>query len=152
MEQYGRRECVEIRGIPMPPHPSEESTNEITKKLGKRIGVKINDNDISISHRMPPSSKNKKFRPAPIIVKFIRRKNKKDEFYSARTKLKKTTASNLGYQLSTNNNIYINKSLTSENRNFFNEALRVKKQSGYKFIWTLNGHVYLRTNKVSLLA
>ena len=143
LEQYGRRECVEIRGVPMPSHPSEESTNEIAKNLGKLMGVKISDNDISVSHRVPLSSKNKKSVPAPIIVKFTRRE-KKDEFYSARMKLKKVTARDLGYRFNTNNYIFINESLTSENRNLFNEALRVKKQSGYKFFWTLNGQIYLR--------
>ena len=52
LEQYTRRECVDIRGVPQIP---EESTNSIVKDMGKAIGVDITDTDISVSHRLPPS-------------------------------------------------------------------------------------------------
>lgn len=149
LEQYGRRECIEIRGIPQPPadHPSDESTNDIAKKVGNLIGVKIEDRDISISHRIPIKksrvSKFKKHRPAAIIVKFTRR-DKKDEFYRARTKLKNVTTRDLGFP--SKNNIFISESLTAENRKLFNEALQVKKEQNYKYIWTSNGRIFLREN------
>ena len=49
LEQYTRRESVEIRGIPQKP---KESTNSIVKDLGKAIGVNITDTYIS---QPPPS-------------------------------------------------------------------------------------------------
>ena len=39
LEQYTRRECVEIRGIPAAAIPSEEQTNNIVKNVGKLLGV-----------------------------------------------------------------------------------------------------------------
>ena len=73
LEQYTRRECVEIRGIPVAATPSEEQTNNIVKDVGKLLGVDITENDISVSHRMPQSQKHKgKPGPPPIIVKFAR--------------------------------------------------------------------------------
>ena len=51
LEQYTRRECVEIRGVPQKP---DESTNTIVKEVGKAVGVEIADIDISVSHRLPP--------------------------------------------------------------------------------------------------
>ena len=45
--QYTRRECLEIRGVPV---TSGEDTNEIGKKIGTLIDVDINDTNISISH------------------------------------------------------------------------------------------------------
>ncbi|CAB4018364.1 Hypothetical predicted protein [Paramuricea clavata] len=49
IEQYGRRECVEIRGIPLVP---DENTNEIVIKLASKLGIDITETDISISHRL----------------------------------------------------------------------------------------------------
>ena len=83
LEQYTRRECVEIRGIPVAATPSEEQTNNIVKDVGKLLGVDITENDISVSHRMPQSQKHKgKPGPPAIIVKFARR-DIKDNFYHA---------------------------------------------------------------------
>ena len=60
LEQYTRRECVEISGIPQKP---DESTNTIVKQLGKAVGVEIADIDISVSHRLPPSKLYKSRKP-----------------------------------------------------------------------------------------
>ena len=71
LEQYTRRECVEIRGIPVAATPSKEQTNNIVKDLGKLLGVDITENDISVSHRMPQNQKYKgKPRPPAITIKF----------------------------------------------------------------------------------
>ena len=48
-EQYIRRDCLEIRWIPM---SAKDDTNQIIKKVGSIVDVPIEDNDISISHRM----------------------------------------------------------------------------------------------------
>ena len=53
LEQYTRRECVEIRGIPVAANPSEEQTNNIVKDVGKLLGVNGTESDISLSQRMP---------------------------------------------------------------------------------------------------
>ena len=49
LEQYSRRECIEINGIPC---THKESTDEIVVALAKQIGVYITTNDISVSHRL----------------------------------------------------------------------------------------------------
>ena len=70
LEQYSRRECLEIRGIPVQPG---EKTNEIVRKVGEVIGVVIESNDISISHRLPANRNNSRNTEPTIIAKFIRR-------------------------------------------------------------------------------
>ena len=57
MEQFTRREWVEIRGIPVAATPSEEQTNNFVKDVGKLLGVDTTQNDISGGHRMPQSQK-----------------------------------------------------------------------------------------------
>lgn len=112
--QYDRRECLEIRGIPEP-GISGENTDDIAKEVGKLIGMDITDNDISVSHRLPTgkSYKGKKPGPPSIIVKFTRR-NVKDRLYGARRRLSDKTTLNLGY--SVENNIYLAENLTEKNR------------------------------------
>jgi hypothetical protein len=70
LEQYSRRECLEIRGVPVLPG---EKTNEIVRKVGEVIGVVIESNDIAISHRLPANRNNSRNTEPAIIAKFIRR-------------------------------------------------------------------------------
>ena len=134
LEQYTRKECVEIRGIPVAATPSEEQTNNIVTNVGKLLGMDITQNDISVSHRMPQTQKHKgKPGPPAIIVKFTRR-DVKDNFYRARKQLKDLTTRDLGY--SEKNKIYLAESLTERNRILFKDCLKVKKDMEFKFIWT----------------
>ena len=50
-EQYMRRECVEIKGIPV---SRDENTNEVVKQVAGLLDVELGEDDISISHRLPP--------------------------------------------------------------------------------------------------
>ena len=73
LEQYTRRERVEIRGIPVAATPSEEQTNNIVTNVGKLLGMDITQNDFSVRHRMPQSQKHKgKPGPPAIIDNFYR--------------------------------------------------------------------------------
>ena len=75
LEQYGRRECIEIRGIPVAQDSTNEDTNTIVKNGGKLMGIDIEDEDISISHSLPQSKKykGKQIGPPAIIARFARR-------------------------------------------------------------------------------
>ena len=88
LEQYGRRENLEIHGIPV---MRNENTNQIIKAVAKSINVELNDSQISTSHRLiqPQSSssnsqqqaKNHVNRqPPPIIVRFNNR-DKRNEIF-----------------------------------------------------------------------
>ena len=148
MEQYSRRECLEIKGIPI--HKDrKENTKEIITKIGGLMGVNADERDISVSHRLPVSKiySGKEKEPS-IIVKFARR-DTKESYYQALKNLKGITTKNLGYQ--TSNNIYINESLTDTNRKLFKDCLKPKKELGYKFISTKNGKIYLRKDENSPL-
>ena len=86
IEQYSRRDCIEISGIPEEPG---EDTNELTIKIGSLMGLNIDKNDISVSHHLPMKgqlrSYSSRLRPRAgavsnavsqhprIIVKFVRR-------------------------------------------------------------------------------
>ena len=114
-EQYGRRECLEIRGIPQ---LQGENTNEIIVKISSKVGVVLKEEDISISHRLPVQGRNaNNFNPA-IIVKFTRRVMR-DKLFIARYKLKDLTTRDMGYSRSTPSKIFIVVSLTKRNYSKF---------------------------------
>jgi predicted nuclease with TOPRIM domain len=70
MEQYIRRECLEICGIPC--LNDQENTNSIIKDIAKEINVDITDTNMSPSHLLKSnvSYKGKSKNSPPIIVKF----------------------------------------------------------------------------------
>ena len=63
LKQYGRRDNLEIHNIPW---TKNEATNKIVKKIANTLNVKLDDCDISTSHRLyfnktpKPDSPNKK--------------------------------------------------------------------------------------------
>lgn len=141
LDQYSRRDCLEIRGIPT--STALEVTSDIVMQVGEKIGVILQRDDISVSHRIPSKSANqgKKSWPDAIIVKFVRR-DTRETFYRARKELKNVTTEALGY--SETNKIFINESLTQKNKDLFNDCLQFKKDHSYKFIWTYGGKIFLR--------
>ena len=142
LEQYSRRECLEIKGIPVVP---DEDTNKIVTQVGSLLDVEIGKGDISVSHRNP--SKGKRDDPHSIIVKFTRR-DVRDKLYKAKKKLKAFTTANLSLQTvtATDNKIFISESLTKTNKDLFNKALDLRKELNFKFIWTSYGKIFIRKN------
>ena len=147
LEQYSRRDCLEIRGIPLPSTPMDpDQTDDVVLKLGEKIGVPIQKSDISISHRIPSR---KQFTdegnpiPPAIVVKFVKRETR-ENLYRARKNLKSVSTIGLGYPVA--NKIYVNESLTEKNKELFKLCLKCKRDYSYKFLWTNAGRIFLRKN------
>ena len=87
LEQYTRRDCLEIRGIPLSSTPTDlDQTDGVVLQIAEKIGVPMQKSDISISHRIPSR---KQFThegipvPPAIIVKFVKREIR-ENLYRAR--------------------------------------------------------------------
>lgn len=155
MEQYSRRDCIEIKGIPGTP---EEDTTSIAIKTASLMGLTLSREDISISHRLSkpsyseamsgPTGTGERRGTPNIIVKFVRRETR-DAFYRARRKLAGKTTDDLDLGRYASNNIYISESLSPANRELFKSCLTFKKNRKYRFIWTHNGRIYLRKEENS---
>ena len=85
LEQYTRKNYVEIHGVP---ESAYTSTEEVVLKLAAAVNVDVTVEDIEISHKL--NRKGVK----PIIVKFQNHKVK-SRLYKARTKLKNVRVSDL---------------------------------------------------------
>ncbi|XP_028412580.1 uncharacterized protein LOC114535474 [Dendronephthya gigantea] len=149
MNQYGRRDCSEISGLPVEPH---EDTNQLVIRVANLMGVHIDESDISVSHRLPISNNldsNRARSPAlnipKVIVKFVRRE-KKEQFYKGRKNLKNKTTKDLKLARLSENNIYVSESLSPRNNELFKACLQFRRDNAFKFIWTQQGRIYLRKN------
>lgn len=78
-QQYLRRDCLEVTGVPTRPH---DNPNQIVKEIGSLVGVEIDDRDIATAHKLPDTRKVKN----RLIVKFVRRE-KREEVYKKRKNL-----------------------------------------------------------------
>lgn len=143
MQQYLRRDCVEITGIP---ESQNENLTTITCELAASIGVTVKEEDISTINRLPDTKKVKN----RIIAKFTRR-SKRDEIYKSRKKLAGKTTQSIPSCKSapTGSKIFINESLTSYRKRLYGRILQYKKTHNYKFILTQNGKIYLKYDETS---
>jgi uncharacterized protein YoxC len=152
IEQYSRRDCVEISGLPQ---ENDEDLNKLVVKIGSLMDVELDERDISISHRLPKSrSENQQVNrsaanaSAKIIVKFTRR-DTKAKFYQGRLRLKDKTTRDLGFLRSPEHKLYISESLSPRKNQLFKKCLKFKRDKFFRYIWTYNGRIYLRKNSTS---
>ena len=68
LEQYGRRECIEISRIPAPGPGQSENVNAVVSEVGKLISVEVKREDISVCHRLPQFKGYKGKRKEPVII------------------------------------------------------------------------------------
>jgi DNA repair exonuclease SbcCD ATPase subunit len=120
LQQYNRRDCIEMSGIPVLP---DENPTKLALELGKLIGHNIEESHISTAHRLPNTSKTKD----RMIVQFVRRATK-DKIYRSKNYLAGKTSKDLpsvaqefGKSINSANKIYINESLTPYRKNYLGE-------------------------------
>eukprot|EP00794_Sanderia_malayensis_P001405 gene1405-biopygen1156 len=139
LEQYGRRDCLEISGIPK---KEKENAESLVIKLGEKLGIKCEEHHIQACHRNGPRE------DAAIICKFLNRKSK-ELFMQKRRELRNITAKDLDLNEAGNLKIFINESLTKKNKHLFKLTRDRKKEAGWDFTWTKNGVIFARKNKDS---
>ncbi len=143
VQQYLRRDCIEITGIPP---PLLDSPKQLAVQVGEMIGLNVTEDHISTAHRLPPTKKVKN----RIIVKFVHR-DMKEAFYKNRSKLigKKSKdvpliASEYGKNIHESENIYINESLTLIRKKLLGRVNEFKRANKWRHLWTVNGKILLR--------
>lgn len=149
LQQYGRRDCLEIHGIPVVPN---DDPTKLVIEMANTIGINISRNDISTAHRLPPTRKTKD----RLIVKFTRRQTK-DLIYSKRSAIKTKRSKDLptvaaepeSTTVPHKARIFINESLTIYRKKLFGRIAEFKKKHDYKFLWTVNGKIFLRADERS---
>lgn len=126
-EQYSRRNCLRIAGVP---EDQQENTDEYVTKLTKDLGVDVELNDIERSHRVG--------RPRALgrprdIVKFVSYRTRR-RVYGARTQTKAK-----GFM-----GVYINEDLTQTRSRLLRKARAMMKAKQIKSTWSSDGTILLR--------
>lgn len=144
LDQYMRRDSLVISGIPT---ASDESTNSIIIKLAGLLGIVIQQEDISVSHRLQQRRDNV---TPNIIVKFTRRVIRDKLFNQRKKAIACVNIEDFGFATSTRKvPIYINESLTPNRSKLHKLCVEFKKENSFKFCWTKYGQIYLRKNELS---
>ena len=143
LEQYTRKNALEIHGIP---ENIYSSTANVVIKLGERLNVSISNEDIDISHKLYNGKNN----PKSIIVKFISHQ-KKTQLYRKRTELKNVKVSDLFSDGSASDSaqsqrIFINENLTQPRKKIMKKANNMRKDGMIQSVWSLDGKIYVKTS------
>ena len=127
LEQYGRRNNIEVSGI-----PDSVKDNCLEKKIISvftSVGIEVKSNDIEACHRIGKSQNSSK----KTIVRFSNRKFAKQALYN-RKKLKSIDKSILGVT----NDVFINEKLTPVNNRIAFNCRKLKRQNLISKRCTLN--------------
>jgi hypothetical protein len=125
-EQYSRRNCVEVFGIPQ---KNGEDVVKIVQDIGKSLRIDVSPSSIDVCHRL----KKRNGLPTPgLIVKFLRTSDAL-AFLEARRGVRTLSARSLGFQ--EDNQVYINPSLTENRRRLFGMARVLRRDGKIKHLW-----------------
>lgn len=149
-DQYTRLNCVEIHGVS---EIKNESILTTVAMVHRALGVGYDKNQLDACHRLKGNPKQDQ--PQPIIVKYVSR-FLKDEIMAAR-KVKRTlclrdldlVGETVGVEASTP--IYINESLTRQNKMLLSKCREYARKEKIKFVWVKNGKIFMRKTEGSMI-
>ena len=122
MEQYSRRNCLVVHGIPES-ETKEDCSDALLHVFNGKLNVSVAPHGIDRSHRLgrfQPSSN----KPRPVIVKFVSYETRRQVF-SAKRRLKGTK-------------IVVTENLTKRRSDLLN---RTRAQPDVKAAWTTDGRI-----------
>ena len=131
LEQYTRRNTLELHGVPL---SRNENTNHIAIDICKRIGLNVSFRDLDRSHRNGRGNRRKNLPPV-ILVKFVSH-DLKESVYENRHLLRDIPGMR---------NIFINENLTATRRKLF---ARVRSSLPDFHCWTYDGKIRLRNRSI----
>ena len=133
-EQYSRRECLEISGIPdsIPNNNLEETV----LKIFNETGVTVNSRDVEACHRL-----NQKANPKKVIIKLSKRKDVA-RVMNNKKKLKSMKPQNIG--LPSGCKIYVNESLYKYYKYLWWKCKLLRTRGSIQSFWVTNGSIRIR--------
>lgn len=152
LEHYTRRDNLILRGII---ETKNENTNDIVLTVAKQLGICLELNDISTSHRLPSSRTDL---PRLIMVKFVRR-DVRNTFFNIFKKKARNDVSGPGVSATIispslgRGRISCQEHITTETSKWLAQVKDATTKAEHKFIWVKDGKVYVKkgensTNKI----
>lgn len=135
IQQYSRKNTVDIQGIP-------ESRSEVilqeVQKVAKALRFDLKSEMVDAVHRLSGGNSS---RSRGVILKFVRRIDC-DEFLRLAKVKNGFPASSLGFE--SENRVYVNPSLSQQNRELLFLARKAARDGAVKYAWYQNGRVLIR--------
>ena len=129
--QYSRRECLEITGVP--DSVSNDDMEETTIKIFDKLNVEIDPSNIEDCHWLKSNG------PKKVIIKFVRRKDA-NLVRKNKNKLKGMNLSSVGI----NNPVFINDSLCSYYKMLWRKCKKLWSSKYIHAFWVSNGTLRLK--------
>ena len=138
LEQYGRRNMVELSNIPFTTDENLESVITDIAKKGMKLDHFNYKQNVDVAHRL-----NSKL-PIPPIILIFNSRSMREEFYQSRKQLKNIKLRDINPNYEGNNAMFINGSLAIKNAVLFRKVRQSCKANNSKFFWTFNGKIMCR--------
>lgn len=136
LEQYGRRQNMEIHGLP---YSSTENLGDSLRDLAGRLDIAgFQSSDILAIHRLPA----RRDTVPAVIVRFVSVRAK-EPWMASRGKLRSLP------ELGSSSKLYFNDNLTRANKELFWQARSRGRDNGFKFVWVKNGKIMAKKNEGS---
>ena len=144
MENLSRQKNVEIHGVP---NHQNENIDRIVMSLLKIADPNIEQKDIEESFRLKKfaNSSSNKTKNSPILVKFGSTEKRMNVIQNRR-KMAGFNFKDIGIDTQ---RVFINENLPSYSKALFYQANILKKDNGWKYIWTRSGTIKLRRSDES---
>lgn len=139
LEQYSRRENIEVNGVPQ---TRGENEKDILRDLGKAIGVEVDANSVVAVHRVPAFNK---ARTPALIARFTTRELRDTWLQKYREK-KTLMACDINRNFPASR-VYIGEHLTPDNKLLLRNMKEEGKHLGVKYVWCREGRFYARRSE-----
>ena len=147
IEQYDRWQNLELQGVPF---TKNKDVIQITLDLINKLEVDIDEEDISIVHRLPVKQRFGRTRfdkPAnyPTIIMRLISRQKRNEIYAKRFNAKSIEE----FPVEGMAHLFVNENLTQRRKRLFWLSKQKAKELGYSYFWTHNRQIFVRKNEES---
>ena len=141
LEQYSRRLCINVSGIP---ERSDESTDQLVTDIAKMAGVTVTPEDIDRTHRVGT----KRDGQHRTIIARLTNFSKRQELYDARRKLRTPKAfPGSTVTQATAESAFISDNLTRDNQLTLYKARQLKKERKIFAAWSDVGKLKVRVRE-----
>ena len=130
LEQYSRRLCINVTGVP---ETAGESTDQIVTDLAKMAGVTVTRADIDGTHRIGKPGTGK---VRPIIARFTNFSKRQDVYNSRRELRKPRPVRGSVVSSEVAGKVFISDNLTRQNQHTMFVARNLKKEGKLHSAWT----------------
>lgn len=130
-EQYSRRNCLLLHGVPE--NTGENTTSVVIGTINDRLGLDLERNHLDRTHRLGRPKRPDDTKPRPIIIKFVSY-TERSQVYATKRKLKGTS-------------MLISENLTVKRMEIFRAARLMAKEGKISSTWTQDGRITVLTNQ-----